>query len=140
MNPARILVVEDNPGDVELLRYGLDQQGSNYDLLVLKDGEAALRFVAEQRAGDKWDDPCAIVLDLHLPKHSGLEVLQAVRQEPILAHIEVIMLTSVASPEEEAEIHRCGAHYRRKPIQLEEFEKLAAFILEVCSRTHRVTG
>jgi two-component system, chemotaxis family, response regulator Rcp1 len=139
MNP-RILVIEDNPGDVELLRYGLDQQGSNYDLFLLPDGEAALRFVAKQRSGDTSDDPCAIVLDLHLPRHSGMEVLQAVRQEPALAHIEIIILTSVASPAEEAEIRRSGAHYRRKPTQLDEFEELAAFILQICSRAYGVSG
>src|SRR5712671_5847759 len=86
---AKILIVEDNPADILWLRHALDQQGEKYDLQVLLDGEAALRFVDEHRTGLREPEPCVILLDLHLPKYDGIEVLRAVKRVPALAHIHV---------------------------------------------------
>jgi len=133
MRAPRILVIEDNPGDIELLRHGLSQQDEPYELIALRDGEAALLFIAEQRSGTSTE-PCVIVLDLHLPRHSGMEVLRALRQEPILAHISVVAWTSFAGPAEEAEVRRLGAHLREKPATLGEFQELAEFVMELCKR------
>jgi CheY-like chemotaxis protein len=83
---SRIVVIEDNPGDVRILRFALDQHGEEYQLEVLKDGKEAIRFVQEHRmAASK--EPCVILLDCHLPKHNGAEVLRAVRQDPALADV-----------------------------------------------------
>jgi CheY-like chemotaxis protein len=131
MSAPRILVIEDNPGDVQLLRHGLSQQNEPYELIVLWDGEAALHFINEQRSGTSTE-PCVIVLDLHLPKHDGMEVLRALRRDPILNHISVVMLTSVANPKDETEVRRLGAHFREKPADLSAFLALAEFILELC--------
>jgi len=77
--------------------------------------------------------PCAIVLDLHLPKHDGAAVLKAIRAEPRLAHIHVIALTSIASPTEEKEVRKMGLRlYRSKPTELDGWIKLAGDILEIC--------
>jgi len=78
--PARIVVIEDNPADVDLLRYALDRQGEAYELEVLGDGEQALQFVHEHRTGKRDPEPCVIILDLHLPKYDGLEVLRAIKK------------------------------------------------------------
>ncbi len=134
-NAAYILVIEDNPGDVALLRLALDQQGQEYELKVLRDGSEALAFVQEQRAAaHQGPRPCVIVLDLHLPKHDGLAVLEAIRRTPALAHIHVVVLTSSASPLEEAAVRRLGIRfYREKPIDLDEFLDVAQQILEICN-------
>ena len=108
--PARILVIEDNPADIALLRYSLDYHTADYQLEVLSDGEAAVQFVQEQRKVTERV-PCVIVLDWHLPKHDGTAVLNAIRREPLLAHVNIVALTTV-SPEDEKEITRLGVRVR----------------------------
>jgi CheY-like chemotaxis protein len=129
--PARIVVIEDNPADIALLRYALDHHGQDYQLETLLDGEAAIQFVHEQRNVPD-PVPCVIVLDWHLPKHNGGEVLKAIRQEPILRHVNIVALTTV-SPEDEKEIRRLGVRlYEPKPMELDGWRTLAQRILEVC--------
>jgi two-component system response regulator len=124
--------VEDNPGDVVLLRLALDEHKEEYQLEVLQDGEEALRFVREERRTHSTA-PCAIVLDWHLPKHNGATVLQAIRQEPALTHVNVIAFTTSISPKEEAEILSLGVRlYSRKPTDLDDWITLAGLILEIC--------
>ena len=130
--PPRILVIEDNPADIAVLRHAFDQQGEEYDLEVLDDGEAALQFVHEHRTGTRRPDPCVILLDLHLPKYDGMEVLQAIKRAPVLAHIQVIVLTSLATVEEEVTILAMAAFCRQKPSTLREFLDLAAEALAIC--------
>jgi chemotaxis family two-component system response regulator Rcp1 len=133
-SPARILVVEDNQADVFLLRHALDEHHTEYQLEILRDGGEALRFVEQQRILARDPSPCAIVLDLHLPKHDGAAVLKAIRDEPTLAHIHVVALTSFASPTEEKEVRKLGIRlYRAKPTDLDEWIKLAGDILALCN-------
>jgi two-component system response regulator len=131
--PARILVVEDNQADVFLLRHALDEHQEKYQLEVLKDGGEALQFVHHQRTLARDPNPCAIVLDMHLPKHDGAAVLKGIREEPTLAHIHVVALTSLASPAEETEVRNLGIRlYRAKPTDLDEWINLAGEILDLC--------
>jgi CheY-like chemotaxis protein len=127
----KVLVIEDNSADVALLRYGLDQTGEKYELTVLKDGEEALRFITLERVKPS-DHPCVIVLDLQIPRHSGLEVLNALRQVPALENVGVIVYSSFAPPAQAEEIRTLGAHYRNKPVKLDEYQELAKLILEIC--------
>ena len=131
MGRPKILVVEDNAADIELLRFALDRQG-DYELQILEDGEEALRFIAEHRAGIHAPDPCVILLDVHLPKYDGLEILDALKRAPALLHIQVIVLSSTASPEARAEIQSQGALYRTKPVTLKHYLELGAEIFELC--------
>jgi len=139
MGIPSILVVEDNVADVHLLRYALDAQGEPYRLEILSDGEAALTFVAEHRKGFRQHEPCVILLDLHLPKYNGIEVLTAIREEPILAHIRVVVLTTMASPADHAEVIELGAICREKPSGLDEIRVLAAEILAICKNPTTVS-
>ena len=132
MSPARILVVDDNTADVNLLRLALDQQGDDYTLDVLATAEEALRFVKESKNGVHRPPPCVILLDLHLPKYDGVAILQAIKQAPDLAHIHVVVLSGMASPAEKAKIANLGASYRQKPFGLNEYLDLGAEILAIC--------
>lgn len=132
MNPARILVVDDNTADVNLLRLALDQQREEYVLEVLESGDAALQFIKERRDGLHGPDPCVILLDLHLPKYDGLAILNAIRQAPVLAHIHVVVLSGMASPTEKDKIAAMGASYRQKPFGLHEYLELGGEILTIC--------
>jgi CheY-like chemotaxis protein len=127
-----ILVIEDNVADVHLIRYALDAHGEPYRLEVLQDGEAALIFVAEHRSGIRQHDPCVILLDLHLPKYNGIEVLTAIREEPILTHIHVMVLTTTASPADHAQVLELGGICREKPSHPDGISTLAGEILALC--------
>jgi two-component system, chemotaxis family, response regulator Rcp1 len=127
----KILVIEDNAADIELLRFALDRQGE-YELQVLEDGEEALRFIAEHRAGIHDPDPCVILLDVHLPRYDGLEILDALKKAPALQRIQVFVLSSAATREAQAAIQNKGALYRAKPLTLKHFLELGAEIFAVC--------
>jgi CheY-like chemotaxis protein len=80
MQPTRIVVIEDSDSDMMLLRLALDQQQEDYELEILKNGEEAMRFVQDHRKGVREPEPCAILLDLHLPIYDGIEILGAISQ------------------------------------------------------------
>jgi|HubBroStandDraft_6_1064221.scaffolds.fasta_scaffold293612_2 CheY-like chemotaxis protein len=129
---SRIVMIEDNPGDVRILRFALDQHGEEYELEVLTNGNEAIRFVQEQRMAASRK-PCVILLDCHLPKHNGAEVLRAVRQEPALTDVHVVTLTSSVGMEDEKEILRMGVRLcRNKPTDLDDWIALAGEILAIC--------
>ena len=132
MPSPKILIVEDNPADVYILRLALQELAEEFDLEVASDGERALQHVRQERENPHDMHPCVILLDLHLPKYDGFEVLRAIRQEPVLSHIHVVVTTSIASPRDEAELRRLGADYRLKPRDLAEFTKLAADLIAIC--------
>jgi CheY-like chemotaxis protein len=74
-----------------------------------------------------------IVLDLHLPKYDGVAVLRAIKQEPSLAHIRVVVLTASSNPKEELDVRQMGVRlYRKKPSNLDEFIEVAREILAIC--------
>jgi two-component system, chemotaxis family, response regulator Rcp1 len=139
---AKILMIEDNAADVFLLRHALDQHADEYSLEVIRDGEAAIEFVSLQRAAGVGDEqPCVIVLDLHLPKHDGAAVLKVIRQEPVLDHVQVVALTTLASPRDEEEVRELGVRlYRSKPVNVEDWIELAGNILEICRERNHVAA
>ncbi len=132
MSAAKILVVDDNAADINLLRVALDENDQEYELRVLQTGDEALRFVEAQKDGLKEPDLCVILLDLHLPRYDGLAVLRGIRHVGILSHIQVIVLSGAASPAERREISAMGAIYRQKPFDIQGFFDLGAEILAIC--------
>ena len=133
MSPARILVVDDNTADITLFcGWVLDQHKEAYVLQILTSGDEALHFVYDHRRGTRAPEPCVILLDLHLPKYDGLAILQAIRSVPALGHIQVVVLSGLASPHERESITSMGAVYRQKPFDLDEYAVLGAEILEIC--------
>ena len=132
MSSSRILVVEDNPSDVNLLRLALAEQGQEFELDVCVDGQQALEFVRAQQEPASDRKPCVVILDLHLPKHNGIEVLRAIRQGPATSQISVVVLTSSLRPREANEIKLLGAHCRPKPGMLSELNELAAHVASIC--------
>jgi CheY-like chemotaxis protein len=132
MAPPRVLLIEDDASDVFLMRRALLDQDETFVFETLVDGEQALRFVSDQRKNIEGAEPCVIVLDLHLPRHDGFEVLRAIRDEPALKHIKVVAMTSYATPQEEARLRLLGADYRLKPSGLPEFADLAHHLIGIC--------
>jgi CheY-like chemotaxis protein len=133
----RIVLIEDSDTDVWLLRECLESVASNHDLIVLKDGEAALNFIDEEREGIE-PRPCVIVLDLHLPKHDGLEILAAMRRTPALEHVTALIVSTSPSPEKQRQIKELGIAYAEKPNSMEGYEALAKRVWALCESTFGV--
>jgi CheY-like chemotaxis protein len=131
MAPARILIVEDDTSDLFLLRRALEAQCGEIQIEVAADGEKALEFI---RAAKKCQcgHPDLILLDLHLPKYDGLEVLRAIRESPGFRDRRVVVVTNGASPQEVAELQSMRAECRLKPRGLPEFDNLAADLIAIC--------
>jgi chemotaxis family two-component system response regulator Rcp1 len=139
MSHPYIVVIDDNPADIELLRIALNQREEPYELVALTDGEEALNYVKQRDKADSETSPCVILLDYHLPKHDGREVLAALKREPELKRVHVLMLTSGGvRPQEQAEIESMDVDFRLKPREFSEVLQLATDILSICKNTAAV--
>ena len=120
----KILLVEDNPMDVELTMEALTEQNLANRVVVVNDGVEALEYLNfEGRFLDsERDKPAVILLDIKMPRMDGIEVLQNIRSNPALKSIPVVMLTS---SREEPDLKRCydlGVNaYVVKPLKFKDF-------------------
>jgi two-component system, chemotaxis family, response regulator Rcp1 len=132
---SKILLAEDNPGDVLLFREALSSRGVTCDLVVAADGQKAIALLADA-ASSTWR-PDLIVLDVNLPKDNGDAVLRHIRRQPWLKNVPVIMLTSSASPADRATAVELGATlYLQKSSDLNELLDLGKIVEAVLSRAH----
>lgn len=129
--PIEILVVEDNPGDVRLTTEVLKDNKIRNELHVAKDGVEALAFLAREGEYSDAPRPDLILLDLNLPKKDGREVLKAIKSDPNLKRIPVVVLTSSKAEEDIARVYSLNANcYVTKPIDLNQFIKVVKSIRE----------
>ena len=134
----RILLVEDNSGDVYLFRLALEIAKLNFELIVIDDGAAALAFVRGEGKYAGRPVPDLAVLDLNLPKHEGAEVLEAIRQSQDLANIPVVITSSSASPHDRTKTEHLGVErYINKPHDLEEFLKIGLTFRDILESSAR---
>jgi two-component system response regulator len=120
-----ILLVEDNPNDEALILRAFKKYNRSAQITVVRDGAEAVDFVFCQGAHkdrDPQDLPQLILMDMKLPKLSGLEVLRRVRANEHTQLLPIIMLTSSREEQDLIESYRSGANsYVRKPINYDEF-------------------
>ena len=125
MEEKIILLVEDNPDDVDLTLRALKKNNIINKVIIAKDGVEALDYLhgTGRYAGrDAKELPVVIMLDLKLPKMNGLEVLRNIRQDELTRLIPVVILTSSAEQKDVVEGYRLGANsYIRKPVDFEQF-------------------
>lgn len=120
--PIRILLVEDNPGDVRLTREALRDAKMVNELHVASDGVEALAFLRREPPYTTAPRPDLILLDLNLPRVDGREVLSAIKSSPELRTIPVVVLTSSGAEEDVARSYDLHANcYVRKPVELQSF-------------------
>jgi CheY-like chemotaxis protein len=117
-----ILLVEDNPGDVELIREALSEGKLNNELHVATDGAEAMDFLKREGKYGQAACPDLILLDLNLPKKSGRDVLQEIKSDPKFKFIPVVILTSSKAEEDILKSYNLHANcYVTKPVDLEQF-------------------
>jgi len=120
--PVDVLLVDDDEGDILMTREAFEFYKIRNPLHVVTDGERALQFV--RRAGPFADAPRPglILLDINLPRRSGLEVLAELKDDPELALIPVVMLTTSQAEEDILRSYRLHANaYVSKPVDFENF-------------------
>jgi two-component system, chemotaxis family, response regulator Rcp1 len=131
VRPIEILLVEDNPGDVELTREGLADGKVHNNLHVAGDGEEAMACLRREGKYADMPLPDLILLDLNLPRKDGREVLAAIKADEALKHIPVVILTSSQADEDILRSYRLHANcYISKPIRFSEFVKVVQSIQE----------
>jgi CheY-like chemotaxis protein len=119
--PAEILLVEDNPADVRLTMKAFEEGGIGVRVTVAEDGERALEILRRQGEYARAPMPDLILLDLNLPKVDGREVLAAVKEDPELRQIPVIVLTGSNARADILTSYRLHANcYIRKPFSFAE--------------------
>jgi CheY-like chemotaxis protein len=121
---GRILLVEDDPKDVELTMTALEEYNLSNEVVVASDGEEALDYLYfrgkfQKRSGD---NPAVLLLDLKLPKVDGLQVLEAIKSDEKLKMIPVVVLTSSREERDMVTSYRLGVNaYVVKPVDFHEF-------------------
>jgi CheY-like chemotaxis protein len=122
--PARILMVEDDPKDVELTLTALEEYNLVNEVVIVRDGQEALDFLycQGQFSTRPHDNPAVILLDLKLPKVDGLEVLNRIKSDENLKMIPVVVLTSSREERDMMRSYRLGVNaYVVKPVDFHEF-------------------
>jgi CheY-like chemotaxis protein len=119
-----ILLVEDNPKDLELTLVALERGRLANDVIVARDGAEALDYLYHRgsHAGRQNGHPAFILLDLKLPKVDGLQVLEVIKKDPELRQVPVVMLTSSREEQDLLRSYRMGVNaYVVKPVGFQEF-------------------
>jgi CheY-like chemotaxis protein len=124
---AAILLVEDNPMDVDLTIRAFSRRRLANPIQVARDGEEALAWVPRWEAGEAL--PVVILLDLKLPRIDGLEVLRQLKQHPALHKIPIVVLTSSSDDRDIDAAYALGANsYILKSVDFQKFLEVAAHI------------
>jgi len=115
-----VLLVEDNQDDIDLTLHSFRRNNFANEIKIAMDGEEALRYLA--RSKDGHARPALILLDLKLPKISGLEILENIKSDRDLRRIPVVVLTSSEEAKDVDECYRLGANsYIVKPVDFKRF-------------------
>ena len=136
LTQLEVLLVEDSEGDVELTLMAFQEAVLNNKLHVARDGEEALNFLYQRAGFESAPRPDIILLDLNLPKVSGKEVLQEIKQDPALLSIPVVILTS--SQAEMDIVKSYGLHanaYIVKPVEWDPFYETMTTLGEFWGKT-----
>jgi two-component system, chemotaxis family, response regulator Rcp1 len=131
MHPCEILLIEDNPADVLLIQEAFKEARIGNLISIARDGEEALQYLRREGSFTGAARPDLVLLDLHLPKRSGREVLAEIKNDPELAEIPVIILTTSSEDEDIHQAYRLHANcYLTKPVDIDAFLELVRGIDE----------
>lgn len=126
-----ILLAEDNPGDVFLVRRALEKQGLGVQLVVVEDGRAALRYIERVDSDDSVSAPALALLDLNLPRVPGGRIATQIRQSRRCSGIPIIIVTSSDAPMDRDATAQVGATgYFQKPGDLASFMRLGKVVCD----------
>ena len=132
-----ILLVEDNPMDVDLTRRAFERQKVPNPVEVARDGEEALAWISRWDRGEPL--PALILLDLKLPKIDGLDVLRQLKEHPVYRTIPIVVLSSSSENRDMQSAYQSGANsYIIKPVDFDQFMDVAACIERYWTRLNEL--
>ena len=126
-----ILLVEDNPDDVELALHALKRNNILNPIVVARDGQEAMDYLNYEGkyTDSKHEKPALILLDLQLPKVDGIEVLRRIKESNSLKKVPVVILTSSKEEKDLVESYDLGVNsYIRKPVDFDQFVETVRYI------------
>ncbi|CAG1009426.1 Response regulator rcp1 [Anaerolineales bacterium] len=127
MKSKTILLVEDNPSDIELTRRAFEKSRIANELVIAEDGQEALEYLfdVDPLTGSNLNElPALILLDLKLPKMDGLQVLHQIRIDDRTSRLPVVILTTSNEEQDIAQSYDLGANsYIRKPVDFKQFSE-----------------
>lgn len=127
-----MLLVEDNPTDVFVIREVIEECELNLRLRIANDGQDALQYLEELGRTEKSKCPALVLLDLNLPKVPGIEVLRRLREGSACNRVPVIVVTSSTEESDRAAVQGLGAEaFFQKPRELTAYRQLAELIKRV---------
>jgi len=141
-DPIDVLLVEDDAGDVLLIREAFEHNKVHNNLAVVADGVEAIEFLRREGAHRTAERPDLILLDLNLPRKDGREVLAEVKNDPDLRSIPVVVLTTSKAEEDVLRSYDLHANaYVTKPVDFERFievvRQIDEFFVSVVKLPHR---
>jgi two-component system, chemotaxis family, response regulator Rcp1 len=120
--PVDILLVEDNPGDVRLTQEAFRDSRLTIKLNVVMDGEDALNYLFRRPPYENATKPDMILLDLNIPKKDGREVLEEIKQDPVLRYVPVVVLTTSNAEQDIVKTYNLKVNaYINKPVDFDRF-------------------
>lgn len=126
VEPAQILLVEDDPHDVELIQLALDSYNFVNRMDIVQDGEQALHYLLGQPNSERYPLPRLVLLDLKLPKLNGIRVLRAIREHPRTHNLVVVVMTSSLEDRDLTACYELGVNsYIVKPLDFQQFTEIA---------------
>lgn len=139
--PISLLLVEDSPADIFLVKEAMRSEGLTFQMEVAEDGESAIRFLDRIDANREMAPPSLILLDINIPRRSGTEVLERLRQTDRCRRVPVVVISSSDSPADRQGALELGAcEYFRKPSTLDEFMQLGQLIRRLHERKARAAA
>ena len=121
----RVLLVEDNPADANLVEEALEEARLDCELRVMRDGQQVIEMIESLESGGAQEMPDLVLLDLNLPKVTGDMVLQRVRSSPLCHEAKVLIISSSDTPADRERAMKLGAlGYFRKPSNLADFMEI----------------
>jgi CheY-like chemotaxis protein len=129
--PLEVLLVEDNPGDARLTRLALEEGKMCINLKVVEDGVEALAFLRQEGKYADAPHPDLVLLDLNLPKKSGLEVLAEIKEDKRLKRLPVVILTTSQAEEDIVKAYNLYANcFITKPVDFSQFVTIVKSVEE----------
>jgi len=132
-SPSRILLAEDNDADALIVEEALRQHAIDFELVRAKDGEHAIALVEALERDSEIPVPQLFILDLHLPKRDGLEIIQRIRAGLRCREIPIVAMSASEAPRDREAVRMHSAIYFLKPSNLDSYLLLGAVVREAVS-------